>query len=133
MRKLTTAFCCAALLAFGAIVGLNNKADPGMVAYAAPISFNTMPYDLQLSRMKPDTVYITKDSIKYVTKEHVKEVRVPYAVHDTLYVPVLYIATLRDRKQQPTDSIKDAKYTVKKVDSPDSVLCRNTIAIAERE
>lgn len=113
MKKFATMLSCICLAVFGAVVGLNNK-SPAVTATAAPV-LTTVPLDLRLQRMKYDTVYITKDSIIECKKNHYrKEVRVPYAVHDTLYVPVLYIATLRDRKES---SQGESEYVIEHVDT----------------
>ena len=113
MKKFATMLSCICLAVFGAVVGLNNK-SPAVTANAAPV-LTTVPLDLRLPKIKYDTVYITKDSIIECKKNHYrKEVRVPYAVHDTLYVPVLYIATLRDRKES---SQGESKYVIEHVDT----------------
>lgn len=110
MRKFTTVLCSICLAVFGAVVGLNNK-SPAVTANAAPI-FTSVPLDLQLPRIKYDTIYITKDSIIPCNKNHykpkVKEVRIPYAVRDTLYVPVVTTIILRDRAESSQDSTKYA-------------------------
>lgn len=108
MRKFTTVLCSLCLAVFGAVVGLNNK-SPAVTANAAPV-FTSVPLDLQLPRIKYDTIYITKDSIIPCNKNHfkskVKEVRIPYAVRDTLYVPVVTTIILRDRVESSQDSTK---------------------------
>lgn len=110
MRKFTTVLCSLCLAIFGAVVGLNNK-SPAVTANAAPV-FTSVPLDLQLPRIKYDTIYITKDSIIPCNKNHykpkVKEVRIPYAVRDTLYVPVVTTIILRDRAESSQDSTKYA-------------------------
>ena len=62
MKKLTTIISCSMLLIYGLLVGINNRADPGVTANAAPAApvIGALPYDLQQSHMKRDTVYITK-------------------------------------------------------------------------
>lgn len=114
MKRITTMITCAMLLAYGAIVGLNNKADPGVTATAAPVYpvMSGLPYDLQLSHTKHDTIYVDKYQVCN-HKERVKEVKVPYAIHDTLYVPVLYIATPRVREEEACSSAQ-SKYVVRK-------------------
>ena len=106
MKKLTTIVCCTLLTAFGAIVGLNNK-HPASTASAAPPTI-TLPLDLQLPRIKYDTVYVTRDTVIPCKKRHYptkrKEVRIPYAVTDTLYVPVTTTIILKDRKESSLDS-----------------------------
>ena len=91
-------------------MGLNNK-SPAVTANAAHV-FTSVPLDLQLPRIKYDTIYITKDSIIPCNKNHykpkVKEVRIPYAVRDTLYVPVVTTIILRDRAESSQDSTKYA-------------------------
>ena len=108
MRKFTTVLCSICLAVFGAVVGLNNK-SPAVTANAGPV-FTSVPLDLQLPRIKYDTIYITKDSIIPCNKNHykpkVKEVRIPYAVRDTLYVPVVTTIILRDRAESSQDSTK---------------------------
>lgn len=104
MKKLTTVISSLCLLLFGAIVGLNNSKDPP-TAMASTV-LTSIPFDLKLSnnqrqdRTHIDTVYV--DSIVYRDKPK----RVPYAVHDTLYVPVLYIAVEKVRKEATLDSTK---------------------------
>lgn len=120
MKKLTTILSCSMLLIYGVLVGINNRADPGITAQAAPVTpiQGVLPYDLQLSHMKHDTIYI--DSTKVCNhKEKIKEVKVPYAVHDTLYVPVLYIATPRVR-EEGTCSDSQSKYVTRKA-SPEDI------------
>lgn len=116
MKKLSTIITCSLLLAYGAIVGLNNR-DPGVTATAAPAMpvMASMPLDLQLSQVKHDTVYINS-SQPCNHKERVKEIKVPYAVHDTLYVPVLYIAESQDREDE---TCSNAKYVVRKAQPGD--------------
>lgn len=122
MRKFTTVLCSICLAVFGAVVGLNNK-SPAVTANAASV-FTSVPLDLQLPRIKYDTIYITKDSIIPCNKNHykpkVKEVRIPYAVRDTLYVPVVTTIILRDRAESSQDS---TKYAILQ----DSVQVRKTI------
>ena len=122
MRKFTTVLCSLCLAVFGAVVGLNNK-SPAVTANAAPV-FTSVPLDLQLPRIKYDTIYITKDSIIPCNKNHykpkVKEVRIPYAVRDTLYVPVVTTIILRDRAESSQDS---TKYTILQ----DSIQVQKTI------
>ena len=122
MRKFTTVLCSLCLAIFGAVVGLNNK-SPAVTANAAPV-FTSVPLDLQLPRIKYDTIYLTKDSIIPCNKNHykpkVKEVRIPYAVRDTLYVPVVTTIILRDRAESSQDS---TKYTILQ----DSIQVQKTI------
>ena len=119
---------CICLAIFGAVVGLNNK-SPAVTANAAPV-FSSMPLDLQLPRIKYDTIYITKDSIIPCKRNHykpkVKEVRIPYAVRDTLYVPVVTTIILRDRAESSQDSTMniirhDDIQVQKTIGTPDSV------------
>lgn len=119
MKRLSTVISCICLLSYGLFVGLNNKADPPAVKAAA--AFANIPYDLRLNHVIRDTIYI--DSIKECGNktEKIKIKKIPYAVHDTLYVPVLYIATTRDRKATPLDSCK-AIYSVRKANEQDSLL-----------
>lgn len=128
MKKFSTMLSCICLAIFGAVVGLNNK-SPAVTANAAPV-FNSMPLDLQLPRIKYDTIYITKDSIIPCKRNHykpkVKEVRIPYAVRDTLYVPVVTTIILRDREESSQDSTMniirhDDIQVQKTIGTPDSV------------
>ena len=128
MKKLSTMICCLCLATFGAVVGLNNK-SPAVTANAAPV-FNSVPLDLQLPRIKYDTIYMTKDSIIPCKKNHykpkVREVRIPYAVRDTLYVPVVTTIILRDRVESSQDSTMniirhDSVQVQKTIGTPDSV------------
>ena len=128
MKKFSTVLSCLCLALFGAIVGLNNK-SPAVTATAAPV-FTSLPLDLQLPRIKYDTVYITKDSIIPCNRNHykpkVKEVRIPYAVRDTLYVPVVTTIILRDRAESSQDSTMniirhDSIQVQKTLGTPDSV------------
>lgn len=130
MKKLTTIISCSMLLLYGLLVGINNRADPGVTVQAAPAMpvFGQLPYDLQLSHMKRDTVY--KDTSQVCNhKENVKVVKVPYAVHDTLYVPVMYIASSRDREEQSC-SDSQSKYVVRKA-SPEDINCETTFTPGE--
>lgn len=128
MKKFSTMLSCMCLAIFGAVVGLNNK-SPAVTANAAPV-FSSMPLDLQLPRIKYDTIYITKDSIIPCKRNHykpkVKEVRIPYAVRDTLYVPVVTTIILRDREESSQDSTMnitrhDDIQVQKTIGTPDSV------------
>lgn len=128
MKKFSTMLSCLCLALFGAIVGLNNK-SPAVTATAAPV-FADLPLDLRLPQMKYDTVYITRDSIIPCKKNHykpkVKEVRIPYAVRDTLYVPVVTTIILRDRVESSQDStmntiMPDSIQVQKTIGTPDSV------------
>ena len=128
MKKFSTMLSCLCLALFGAVIGLNNK-SPAVTANAAPV-FNSMPLDLQLPRIKYDTIYITKDSIIPCKRNHykpkVKEVRIPYAVRDTLYVPVVTTIILRDREESSQDSTMsiirhDDIQVQKTIGTPDSV------------
>lgn len=131
MRKFSTMLSCLCLAIFGAVVGLNNK-SPAVTANAAP-TFSYLPRDLQLPKIKYDTIYMTKDSIIPCKKNHYpkrKEVRIPYAVRDTLYVPVVTTIILRDRKESSQDSttctvIHDNSIQVQKpIEIPDSITVR---------
>ena len=128
MKNLTTMICCLFLAAFGATVGLNNK-HPASVANAEPV-ITQIPLDLRLPKIKYDTVFIYKDSIVPCKKNHykpkVKEVRIPYAVRDTLYVPVVTTIILRDRVESSQDSTMsiirhDDIQVQKTIGTPDSV------------
>ena len=132
MRKFSTMLSCLCLAIFGAVVGLNNK-SPAVTAKAAPV-FTYMPRDLQLPKIKYDTIFMTKDSIIPCKKNHykqkVKEIRIPYAVRDTLYVPVVTTIILRDRKESSQDSTMctiihgDSIQVQKPIEIPDSITVR---------
>lgn len=130
MKKLTTVISCSMLLLYGLLVGINNRADPGVTAQAAPVMpvIGQLPYDLQLSHMKRDTVYIDTSRVCN-HKEKIKKVKVPYAVHDTLYVPVLYIASPKVREEE-TCSDSQPKYVVRKA-SPEDIDCETTFTPGE--
>lgn len=139
MRKFSTMLSCLCLAIFGAVVGLNNK-SPAVTAKAAPV-FTYMPRDLQLPKIKYDTIYITKDSIIPCKKNHykqkVKEVRIPYAVRDTLYVPVVTTIILRDRVESSQDSTMntvrhDSIQVQKTIGTPDSV-CVHPVSYLESQ
>lgn len=117
MKKITTIISCSMLLLYGMLVGINNRADPGITAQAAPVTplSGVLPYDIQMNHMKHDTVYINSTEVCN-HKEKEKIVKVPYVVHDTLYVPVLYIASTRVREEQ---TCSDSKYVVRKASSED--------------
>ena len=130
MKKLTTIISCSMLLLYGLLGGINNRADPGVTVQAAPVMpvFGQLPYDLQLSHMKRDTVY--KDTSQVCNhKENVKVVKVPYAVHDTLYVPVLYIASPKVREEQ-TCGNSQSEYIVRKA-SPEDIDHKTTFTPGE--
>ena len=78
-----------------------------------------------------DTVFIYKDSIVPCKKNHYpkyKEIKVPYTVTDTLYVPVITTIILKDRKESSLDSttfsiIRDNTEQIQKpIEIPDSVM-----------
>lgn len=132
MKKLTTIISCSMLLLYGLLVGINNRADPGATVQAAPVMpvIGQLPYDLQLSHMKRDTVY--RDIPQVCNhEENTKVIKVPYAVHDTLYVPVLYIASSEGREEQPC-SDSQAKYVVRKA-SPEDINCETTFTPGEND
>lgn len=129
MKNLTTMICCLFLAAFGATVGLNNK-HPASVANAEPV-ITQIPLDLRLPKIKYDTVFMCKDSIIPCKKNHYpkyKEIKVPYTVTDTLYVPVITTIILKDRKESSLDSttfsiIRDNTEQIQKpIEIPDSVM-----------
>lgn len=130
MRKITTIISCSMLLLYGLLVGINNRDDPGVTVQAAPVTpiIGQLPYDLQQSHVKRDTVYI--DSSRVCNhKEKIKKVKVPYAVHDTLYVPVLYIASPKVREEQPCSN-SQPKYVVRKA-SPEDINCETKFTPGE--
>lgn len=131
MKKLTTIISCSMLLLYGLLVGINNRADPGVTVQAAPVMpvIGQLPYDLQLSHMKRDPVNPDATSQVCNHKENTKVIKVPYAVHDTLYVPVLYIASSEGREEQPC-SDSQAKYVVRKA-SPEDINCETTFTPGE--
>ena len=121
------------LLLYGLLVGINNRADPGVTIQAAPAMpvIGQLPYDLQLSHMKRDPVNTETTSQVCNHKENVKVVKVPYVVHDTLYVSVLYIASSKVREEQ-TCSDSQAKYVVRKA-SPEDIDCETTFTPGEND
>ena len=127
MKKLSTMLCCICLAIFGAVMGLNNK-SPAVTANAAPV-FAGVPLDLRMPKIHYDTIYVSKDTVMPCNKRHypkVKVVRKPYAVHDTLYVPVLKTVILRVREEISQSYTKygvvhDTIQTQKTLESPDSV------------
>ena len=110
MKQLGTIICSICFVIAGALVigmkpGASTIALPGaMTTYAKPQPFSIneldLPLDIQLDldkRTKHDTVYIDNSRVDtvYRYKTKIQKVAVPEVVevHDTLSVPVFYLAT----------------------------------------
>lgn len=114
MKQLTTVICCALFVLAGILaIGMEDRASPteltffpgNMTGYAQQSPNIGLPLDLQLDlvkRAQVDTVYIDTSRVdtvyKYKTK--IRKVAVPEVVeiHDTLSVPVFYLATPLEHK-----------------------------------
>ena len=129
MRKLTTILCSIAFALSGIclakITTANSSTSSQVMAATMPdINLNDikLPKDLTLdlqqqdsirSPGKPDTVYLEKPAVK--TKKS-KKVRAPRRVKTkTVHVPVLYIATRTDVKEDTVDHKPTYMYKVHKV------------------
>ena len=129
MRKLTTILCSIAFALSGIclakITTANSSTSSQVMAATMPdINLNDikLPKDLTLdlqqqdsirSPGKPDTVYIEKPAVK--TKKS-KKVRAPRRVKTkTVHVPVLYIATRMDNKEDSIGHDSLPIYKVEKV------------------
>lgn len=122
MRKLTTILCSVAFMISGIVLAnAVSKSDTtnGMQANAATISTMQLPVDLQLNKLaqnesKKDTVTL-RDTV-YVEQPKSIEVNVPCRVKTkTVHVPVLYIATRTDVKEDTVNHTNNALYKVQKV------------------
>lgn len=121
MKQIVTIISCILFVAAGALtIGFtNDRASPSLfpgngTMYAGQlpntkILSNDLPLDIQLDlnkRAKKDTVYIDTGRVdtvyKYKTK--IRKVVVPNEVeHDTLCVPVFYIATPLEHEVKSTE------------------------------
>lgn len=118
MKQLGTIICSICFVIAGAmVIGMKQNTNtivlPGaMPTYAKPQPFSIneldLPLDLQLDldkRTKRDTVYITNTDTVYEYKTKIRKVAVPKVVevHDTLSVPVFYIATPLEHEVESTE------------------------------
>ena len=122
MRKLTTILCSMAFMISGIVLAnAVSKSDTtnGVTANAATISTMQLPVDLQLNELaqkesKKDTVTL-RDTV-YVKQPKSIEVNVPCRVKTkTVHVPVLYIATRTDVKEDTVSNTNNALYKVQSI------------------
>lgn len=109
MKNLTTCICVLALFAFGWIISPNtNESSSGMhitQTVSAGTMNSSMPYGILNNRMlgtpASDTIRVT-DTIR-VPDEGTKYIKVPYKTveHDTVYVPLIFIARPDDGERHP--------------------------------
>ena len=126
MRKLTTILCCIAFAVSGICLAnmTANRNTSGISAQASSLpvidmSKMSLPIDLQLNQMaqnnKDSTVSVKTDTV-YVEKTKFVKVRAPRKVKTkTVHVPVLYIATRTDNKEDTVRSDSAIVYKVHKV------------------
>lgn len=128
MRRITTIICCIAFALSG--ISLANVASKYKAANAAEttalptidVSKMQLPLDLQLNQLahnKDAPVSVKTDTV-YVEKTKLIKVRAPYKIKTkTVHVPVLYIATRTDNKEDTVNYNPAVLYKVHKVDSCD--------------
>ena len=125
MKQLYTILCCCLFVLAGAMaIGMQDRASPtgltlfpgNMQAIAQQQAFpiyptvSGLPLDVQLDlekRARVDTVYIDSIRVDTVYQTKIRKVAVPEVVeiHDTLSVPVFYIATPLEHKVESTEII----------------------------
>lgn len=124
MRRLTTVICCLAFALSG--ICLANMTSEQRSANAAPtevlptldINKMSLPLDLQLNRLaqKEDKSVPVKTDTVYVEKTKLVKVNTPGKIKTkTVHVPVLYIATYADNKEDTASRGPTALYKVRKV------------------
>lgn len=123
MRKLTTFLCCMAFAVSGiCLANMTSKKSLTSTAQAATmptidISKMQLPIDLQLNQQahNKDSTVIKHDTV-YVSQTKLVKVRVPNKVKTkTIHVPVLYIATRTENKEDTVNHNSDIMYKVHKV------------------
>ena len=121
MRKITTMICCTAFAIFG--ICLANMTSKDRSAHAASatvlptidVSKMSLPLDLQLNQLaqnKDSSVEVKTETV-YVEKTKLIEASAPRKIKTkTVHVPVLYIATRVDNKEDTTNHKSAAMYKV---------------------
>ena len=124
MKKLTTILCSIAFAISGiclANAAIKSNATYGTQIVAAtmpPVNLSTMqlPVDLQLNKLAQSNKVDTVRDTVYVPQAKSIEVNVPCRVKTkTVHVPVLYIATRTDVKEDTVDHKPTYMYKVHKV------------------
>lgn len=119
MKQLSTIVASLAFVIAGAmIIGIKTSNPvilPSATVYANPQPFSLnelgkLPLDVQLDlakRTSKDTVYIDTSRVDTVYKTKIRKVVVPEVVekHDTLCVPIFYIAKPLEHKIESTEII----------------------------
>ena len=127
MRKLTTILCSIAFAISGicladAVTKSDSIHGTQMMAATMPtVDMNKMqfPVDLQLNKRAQESKIDTVRDTVYVSQTKSIEVNVPCRVKTkTVHVPVLYIATRMDNKE---DSIKNDSLPVYKLEKVGTV------------
>ena len=126
MRKITTILCCMAFAISGICLAnmTANRNASGMSAQASnlptlDISKMSLPIDLQLNQLaqsnKDSTVSVKTDTV-YVEKTKFVKVHAPRKIKTkTVHVPVLYIATRTDNKEDTVRSNSAIVYKIHNV------------------
>lgn len=129
MRRLTTIICCMAFALSGiCLATMTSKSDlttSSVQAATLPtidMSKMSLPLDLQLNQTaqnKDSTVSVKTDTV-YVEKTKLVKVSAPHKVKTkTVHVPVLYIATRTDNKEDTVNCDSTTLYKVHKVGTLD--------------
>lgn len=124
MKQIHTILCCCLFVLAGAMaIGMQDRTSPTGVALfpgnaqafaqqTFPVypTVHGLPLDVQLDlekRTRVDTVYRDSVRVDTVYKTKIRKVAVPEVVeiHDTLSVPVFYIATPLEHKVESTEII----------------------------
>lgn len=127
MRKFSTFVCCGLLLTFGWVIGHNDDTKP----IAQPVvTYGQIPVDIQMTMLKNTVKSLLNEQSRdrpepvQVTNNNTTVVKVPYRVivRDTLYVPLLFIATpyTKELTNDTTDLISQ-KYSEQVLNTPDSI------------
>lgn len=124
MKKLTTILCSIAFAISGiclanAVIKSNATYGTQIVAATMPpvnLSTTQLPVDLQLNKLAQSNKVDTVRDTVYVPQAKSIEVNVPCRVKTkTVHVPVLYIATRTDVKEDTVDHKPTYMYKVYKV------------------
>lgn len=124
MKQVHTILCCCLFVLAGAMaIGMQDRTSPTGVALfpgnmqaiaqqTFPVypTVKGLPLDVQLDlekRTRVDTVYRDSVRVDTVYKTKIRKVAVPEVVeiHDTLSVPVFYIATPLEHKVESTEIV----------------------------
>ena len=138
MKKLTTILCSIAFAISGiclanAVIKSNATYGTQMMAATAPtVDLSTMqlPVDLQLNKLAQSNKVDTVRDTVYVPQAKSIEVNVPCRVKTkTVHVPVLYIATRTDVKEDTVNHENLHLYKIKKVDKIDLKKLNSSVEI----